>query len=82
MFTTPTWPAVVDAFTRRDYEWVKKATQRLWLLVGGYGLAAIIALPTLGTIILPLHFHERIPLRLARASRLWNLLHRFSLGAY
>ena len=61
MFTTPTWPAVVDAFTRRDSAWVWKATKRLWLLVGGYGLAAIIALPTLGTIILPLIFTDNYP---------------------
>ena len=61
MFTTPTWPAVVDAFTRRDGAWVSKATQRLWLLVGAYGFAAIIALPTLGTIILPLIFTDKYP---------------------
>ena len=61
MFTTPTWPAVVDAFTRNDQAWVARATKRLWLLVGGYGLAAMIALPTLGTIILPLIFTEQYP---------------------
>lgn len=56
MFTTPTWPAVVDAFTRRDFDWVKRVTTRLWLLVGGYCGAALIGLPLLGTFILPLIF--------------------------
>lgn len=54
MFTTPTWPAVVDAFTRQDFRWVKTAMKRLWLLVGGYCGSALIGLPLLGTIILPL----------------------------
>jgi O-antigen/teichoic acid export membrane protein len=56
MFTTPTWPAVVDAFTRRDFPWVKSATKRLWMLVGGYCGAALVGLPLVGTIILPLIF--------------------------
>ncbi|WP_411846847.1 lipopolysaccharide biosynthesis protein [Roseibacillus persicicus] len=56
MFTTPTWPAIVDAFTRRDFDWVKRVTKRLWLLVGGYCGAALIGLPLVGTFILPLIF--------------------------
>lgn len=56
MFTTPTWPAVIDAFTRRDFDWVKRVTKRLWLLVGGYCGAILIGLPLLGTLILPLIF--------------------------
>lgn len=56
MFTTPTWPAVVDAFTRRDFEWIKQVTKRLWLLVGGYCGAGILLLPLVGTFVLPLIF--------------------------
>lgn len=52
MFTTPTWPAVVDAFTRRDFDWIKRVIKRLWLLVAAYCGAALIALPLLGTFIL------------------------------
>lgn len=61
MFTTPTWPAVVDAFTRNDFDWIRKATNRLWLLVGGYALASLIALPLLGALILPLIFGSEYP---------------------
>ena len=72
MFTTPTWPAVVDAFTRRDFAWIRNVTNRLWMLVGGYCAALIIALPLLGPTIFPLIYGSKFPTT-------WQLLLAFSL---
>ena len=72
MFTTPTWPAVVDAFTRRDYAWVKLATKRLWLLVGACSGAALLGLPLLGTFILPFIYGSDFDAR-------WELLFAFAI---
>lgn len=56
MFTTPTWPAVVDALGCNNFRWIKSAIKKLWLLVSAYSLAVIIFLPTLGHFILGLIF--------------------------
>lgn len=72
MFTTPTWPAVVDAFTRRDYGWVTRVTKRLWFFVGGYCGAAIIGLPLLGPFIFPLIFGPDFPVN-------WQVLLAFAI---
>lgn len=72
MFTTPTWPAVVDAFTRKDFAWVSKATRRLWLLVGSYCGAVLLALPLLGTFILPLIFGSEFQVT-------WQILLTFAI---
>lgn len=58
MFTTPTWPAVVDALGRNDFGWISSAVRKLWLLVGSYSLAVIIFLPTLGHFLLGLIYGE------------------------
>lgn len=72
MFTTPTWPAMVDAFTRRDFDWVKRVTKRLWLLVGGYCGAVLIGLPLFGTFILPLIFGSEFQMT-------WQILLAFAV---
>ncbi|MGJ8725824.1 MAG: lipopolysaccharide biosynthesis protein [Roseibacillus sp.] len=72
MFTTPTWPAVVDAFTRRDFDWVKRVTKRLWLLVGGYCGAVVIGLPLVGSFVLPLIFGPEFQVT-------WQVLLAFAL---
>jgi O-antigen/teichoic acid export membrane protein len=58
MFTTPTWPAVVDAYSRQDFSWIQRVVKRLWLLVGTYSLGVLIFLPLLGPYVLGIIFGE------------------------
>ncbi len=54
MVTTPTWPAVVDARARGDLAWVRAAARRLYAFALAVGLAALVALAGVGTLLLPL----------------------------
>ena len=54
MFTTPTWPAVVDAYARGDIGWVRRAAKHLYMLAGAIGLAVLVGLAAVGPIALPL----------------------------
>lgn len=56
MFTTPIWPAVVDAFTREDYPWIRRVTKKAWGLVAAYGLGVVLTLPLIGPTLLSLLF--------------------------
>jgi len=56
MFTTPIWPAVVDAFTRKDTPWIRRIATKVQAGVALYGLAIIIFLPTIGPFALSIIF--------------------------
>lgn len=48
MLTIPMWPAVIDAYERRDFEWVSKAARKLRLVAVGFGGAAFVGMALLG----------------------------------
>jgi len=54
MFTRPTWPALMDAFERRDVPWIVRTANRLRF--GGLGFAFLsgVGMVLLGPIVLPL----------------------------
>lgn len=60
MFTTPIWPAVVDAYTRHDHRWIRSVTKRVWGLVAVYGLGVILTLPVIGPWLLSLLFGKSL----------------------
>ncbi|MDP0489988.1 MAG: lipopolysaccharide biosynthesis protein [Verrucomicrobiota bacterium JB023] len=62
MFTTPTWPAIVDAWARADTGWIRRATKRLWALTLGYAGCGVVGLTFLGPLILPLVFGDEFPI--------------------
>ena len=49
MFTTPIWPALMDAAARRDYVWFNRVRIRLWIAVMSYVGFAGIMLTLFGT---------------------------------
>lgn len=49
MFTTPTWPSVVDAYARHDLDWVRMAAGRLSKFILFYSLAAVVGLTFFGS---------------------------------
>ena len=53
MFTTPVWPAVVNAKARGDYAWIRSAARRLWLYVIVFALCAGVGLVLFGPWLLP-----------------------------
>lgn len=72
MFTTPTWPSIVDAHARGDDTWIRRAAGRLRGFVVAYGAAGVLGLTLLGPFLLPLwmgpEFHAE-----------WTLLLPFSI---
>jgi O-antigen/teichoic acid export membrane protein len=54
MFTTPTWPAVVDAFARNDIAWIRATAARLRGFAVSYAALAGAALVILGPLVIPL----------------------------
>ncbi|MEM8953989.1 MAG: oligosaccharide flippase family protein [Verrucomicrobiota bacterium] len=54
MITTPTWPAIVDALTRYDLNWIKTAAARLRRFGAAYCLAAMAGLVAFGPSLIPL----------------------------
>lgn len=71
MFTTPTWPAVVDAKARGDVEWIRGAARKLRLYVVAFALAAGAGLAVLGPWVLPVWVGEKA-----------TALNRWVLAAY
>jgi len=72
MFTTPIWPSIVDAYSRKDFPWVRKTLRRLWLLVLAYTLAGVVGLTFLGPILIPLWMGPEFEIN-------WMILLPFSL---
>jgi O-antigen/teichoic acid export membrane protein len=72
MFTTPTWPSIVDAYTRRDFPWIRRIAKRLWAYVLSYGLCASLGLTLLGPYLLPLWMGPEFQVD-------WTILLPFSL---
>ena len=72
MFTTPIWPSVVDAFTRRDFPWVRKTARRLRTLVLLYTGAGIAGLTPLGPTLIPIWMGPEMQVT-------WQVLLAFSL---
>jgi len=58
MFTKPYWPALMDAFERRDRGWILKSSNRLLLGGIGFSLATGAGLVALGPLVLPLWVGE------------------------
>ena len=58
MFTKPYWPALMDAFERRDRPWILRSSRKLRL--GGIGFAALVGmgLVSVGPILLPMWASE------------------------
>ncbi len=54
MFTKPYWPALMDAFERKDRPWILNSSKRLAYLGLGFSAAVAGGLVLLGPIILPL----------------------------
>lgn len=54
MFTKPYWPALMDAFERKDRPWILKSSKQLAFLGLGFSAAVATGLVTLGPIVLPL----------------------------
>lgn len=54
MFTKPIWPAIMDAFERKDASWIRRTAKHLRIGALGFGLLAGIGLVSLGPILLPL----------------------------
>ncbi len=54
MFTKPYWPALMDAFERKDTLWIIRTSNRLRLGGLGFALCSGIGLITLGPIVLPM----------------------------
>lgn len=72
MFTTPTWPSVVDAHARGDHRWIRAAARRLQRFVLAYGAAAVVGLTLAGPHLLPLWMGDEFEAG-------WSLLLPFSL---
>ncbi len=60
MFTTPTWPAVIDASARRDFAWIHSTARRLRSFAIGYAGLAGAALVLLGPIAIPLWLGDEV----------------------
>lgn len=54
MFTTPTWPAIVDALSRRDLGWIRRTAFRLRAAGLGYGLLVGLGLTFIGPFFIPI----------------------------
>lgn len=65
MITKPYWPALMDAFERRDHPWILRSSNRLRLGGLGFALFAASGLILFGPRLLPLwageQFHSAVP---------------------
>lgn len=59
MVTKPYWPALMDAFERRDSHWIMRSSNLLRLGGLGYSLICGIGLVVFGPIVLPLYAGEQ-----------------------
>lgn len=48
MITVPLWPAVIDAWERKDFDWIKRTSKKMKLMTSAYGAAAFIGMVLLG----------------------------------
>ena len=60
MFTTPTWPAIVDAFARNEFAWIHLTAKRLRRFAYFYTCAAGAALVLLGPWLIPLWLGDEV----------------------
>jgi O-antigen/teichoic acid export membrane protein len=80
MVTRPYWPALMDAFERRDHSWIGRSSNRLRLGGLGFALLAGIGLVAFGTWVLPLWAGAEFRTALAEPYRIDRLaLLAFSL---
>ncbi|MCB1205620.1 MAG: hypothetical protein KDN18_15265 [Verrucomicrobiae bacterium] len=65
MITKPYWPALMDAFERRDHRWIVRSSNRLRLGGLGFALFAAAGLILFGPVVLPMwageQFHTAVP---------------------
>ncbi|MCB1061428.1 MAG: oligosaccharide flippase family protein [Verrucomicrobiae bacterium] len=54
MVTIPLWPAIVDAHSRGDVPWVRKAARRIQFMGPAFGLSAAIGMVAFGPWVFPL----------------------------
>lgn len=48
MVTLPLWPAIIDAWERGDFTWIKQSAKKMRLMVVAYGLATFFGMMVLG----------------------------------
>ncbi len=78
MFTKPYWPALMDAYERKDKDWIARTSNRIRF--GGLGFAILcgIGLVTLGPIVLPMWAGEEFYNEANEGFQ----MDRFTLGAF
>lgn len=64
MFTTPMWPALINARSRGDYAWIRQAGMRLRTLAVLFGAAMILGMAFLGEWFFPIWIDQ--PLAIGR----------------
>tara|TARA_R110002096_G_scaffold182022_17_gene359813 strand:+ start:326 stop:1669 length:1344 start_codon:yes stop_codon:yes gene_type:complete len=78
MFTKPYWPALMDAFERKDIGWIKLTSTRLRLGGLGFALLCGVGLTSLGPWLLPLWVGEEFYSSVTENFQ----MDRFALGAF
>ncbi|MEM9017445.1 MAG: oligosaccharide flippase family protein, partial [Verrucomicrobiota bacterium] len=60
MVTKPYWPALMDAFERKDASWIRTSSNRLRLFGVGFAIFTGVGMVALGPIVLPLWAGEEL----------------------